>query len=275
MDFDFNRSYRDLIKDEFAVRNSKNKFYSLRAFGRDLGVSTSYLSMIFTGKRHPSVPIAVQMSKGLRWDVVQQEYFLCLLELENPKTQVSKELALERIQNLKKHNIKYDNLDLDIFTSMAHWHYPAICTLLTIKDFKGTPEGIGQRLNLDKNEVQAALERLERLGFVRNENNIWFSSHENVRLHGVPSEAIRAYHKDVLALAAKAIEEQSFAERDFSNITVTVDPNNIDQAKKKIIQFQTEMTQLLEGYQPTELYQLSIQLFKLTQPPLPPPETHS
>ncbi|MBC7467044.1 MAG: TIGR02147 family protein [Bdellovibrio sp.] len=266
MDYDFNRSYRDLIKDEFSVRNSKNKFYSLRAFGRDLGVSTSYLSMIFSGKRHPSVPVAVQMSKGLRWDVVQQEYFLCLLELENPKTQVSKELALERIQNLKKHNIKYDNLDLDIFTSMAHWHYPAICTLLTIKDFKGTPELISRRLNLDLNEVQSALERLQRLGFVKYENDIWMASYENVRLHAVPSEAIRAYHKDVLSLAAEAIDEQSFEERDFSNITVTVDPKTMEQAKKKIIQFQTEMTHLLEGQQASELYQLSIQLFKLTQP---------
>jgi len=265
MDFEANRSYRDLIKDEFNNRNKKNKLYSLSSFGRDLGVSRSYLSMVFNGKRHLSAPAALQVCKGLRWNIVQQEYFLCLLEIENPKTEVSKEIAFERIQNLKKHNLKYENLEADIFKIIAHWQYPAICTLLTIKAFQGSVPAIAAKLNLEENEVQLALERLQRLGFVCFENEVWVASQENVRLQSIPSEAVRSYHKQILNLAAQALDTQKFEERDFSNIAVTVDPSKIEQAKKKIIEFQNEMSQLLEGSQPSEVYQLSVQLFKLTQ----------
>lgn len=38
------------IKDELILKKNKNKYYSLRSFARDLGVSPSYLSKILSFK---------------------------------------------------------------------------------------------------------------------------------------------------------------------------------------------------------------------------------
>jgi uncharacterized protein (TIGR02147 family) len=69
----------------------------------------------------------------------------------------------------------------------------------------------------------------------------------------------------MLVLAGNALDEQSFEERDFSNITIAVDPSKLEAAKKKILEFRKEMAQLLEGAEAKELYQMSIQLFKLSK----------
>lgn len=256
-------SYRELIKNEFTLRNKKNKSYSLRAFARDLDVSIGYLSMIFNGKRHLSVSGAMQITEKLQWSLPQQAYFVSLLEVENPKTQISKDFAVERIQKIKRDQLSHSQVDLDVFTSISVWYYGAICTLLTMKDFKATTASICKKLNLEKAEVEPALKRLKRLGLVRFEKSRWFATHESLKIKSSPSDAIRFYHRQMLNQAQQALETQNFGERDFSNITLTMDPSQMDLAKKRIIEFQAEMSELLEGKKATELYQLSVQLFKL------------
>ncbi|MBC7465864.1 MAG: DUF4423 domain-containing protein [Bdellovibrio sp.] len=256
-------SYRDLIKEEFAARIKKNKSYSLRAFARDLNISIGYLSMIFNGKRHLSLNGAMQITQRLQWSLPDQAYFVSLLEAENPKTEINKNFANERIQKIKRDHQKYSQVDLDVFTSISVWYYGAIYTLLTMREFKGTVSAISKKLNLQKTDVEVALQCLKRLGFVRVEKAVWHAISDNLKVKSAPSSAIRFYHRQMLDRASKALEEQKFEEREFSNITLTVDPSQIDLAKKKISEFQSEMAQLLEGKKDTELYQLSVQLFKL------------
>lgn len=265
MDSQINHTYRDLIKDELQLRMRRNKRYSLRAFARDLDVSVAYLSLIFNNRRHLSLSAAVKLAKKLNWDIPRQEYFLTLLEIENPKTEINRSFASSRMQKISSHILRHKVVDPDTFTLISVWYYGAICTLLTLNDFVATLPAICERLNLKKVEAQIALKRLKRLGFVKEEGGVWFPTHNNVEVKSVPSQAIRFYHKQVLALASTAIDEQSFEEREFSNVTVAVDPAQIALAKKKIFEFKSEMIELLGGSKSSELYQLSIQMFKLTK----------
>lgn len=259
-------SYRRLLKNAYLERREKNRTYSLRAFARHLGLSPAFVSYVFQEKRHLSPQIAIKIAKKLNWSAQEQKYFLSLIEFENPKTEIGQEAAIEQIRKLNSSKMSIESLEADAFAVMSVWYHNAILILLTMKNKKHTIESIAQRLKLDQLDTEAALHRLKKLNLVRVDGNEWFPTHSLFSVKSSPSSAIRSYHKQMLKMAGEALEQQSFEEREFSNLTITVDPKQLELAKKKIREFTKEMAQLLDGSTASEVYQLSVQLFKLTQP---------
>lgn len=261
-----NVSYVNLFKDEFLRRKEKNSLYSLRAFASQIDLSPAYVSLVFRGKRHFSSAKALAVAKKLKWPREKQKYFVSLLEFENPKTEESKESALMSLQKLESSNLQFNSIDVDSFAAISVWYHNAILSLLTIVKGKATTQLIAKRFKIDLFETESALRRLQRLGLVKLKLNSWTSLYDYLRVPATPSAAIRLYHKQHLTKAAEAMDEQDFDERDFSNMTLTVDRAQLQTAKKKIIDFHNEMARFLEGKNPTEVYQLSVQLFRLSQP---------
>jgi uncharacterized protein (TIGR02147 family) len=259
-------SYRRILKDAFLERKEKNRTYSLRAFARHLGLSPAFVSYVFQEKRHLSPKIAMEIARKLNWNVQKQRYFLSLIEFENPKTDISQESAIEQIRKYQSSELKVESLEADIFAAISTWYYNAILSLLNLKNSKHTTQSIAQRLKLEKFEAESALHRLEKLGLVRQNGNEWSSIHCHIQVKSIPSRAIRSYHKQSLKRAEEALDQQPFEERDFSTMTLTVDPSQFELAKKKALEFRTEMVKLFENSNPTEVYQLSVQFFRLTQP---------
>lgn len=259
-------TYRRMFKDAYLARREKNQGYSLRAFAKQLGLSPAFVSLVFQEKRHLSPKIAARVARKLKWTAQEQKYFLSLIEFENPKTDISQEAAVEQIRKYKSLSLKFNSLEMDAFAAISIWYHNAILSLLTLKNSKHTIERIAQRLKLDKYETEAALRRLKNLGLVRLDGTEWSSTHSRLRIESTPSSAIRTFHKQVLKLATEALDQQTFEERDFSNLTITVDPSRLELAKTKIREFRTEMAHLLDGSNSKEVYQLSVQLFRLTQP---------
>jgi len=254
-----------MFKDEFALRKKKNPAYSIRAFAHLLKLSPAYVSLIFRGKRNFSSPKAFEIAKKLNWPSEKQKYFVSLLEFQNPKTEAGKEAALTVLQKMESGNLKFNSLAVDSFALISEWHHNAILSYLTLNSKKNSTLSIAKHFALDPTVVESALRRLQRLGLAKQVGKNWKPVHIYVEIPPAPSQAVRSYHKQVLDLAKLAIDEQPFEQRDFSNITITVDRSRLELAKNKVVEFQNEMTQLLEGTRATEVYQLSVQLFKLSK----------
>ena len=260
------KSYVQLFKEEFLRRKEKNSLYSLRAFAQQMELSPAYVSLVFRGKRHFSPAMAVQVAKKLNWSGEKKKYFAGLVQFENAKTEESKESALTALQKLENLSQHFNSIDVDSFSAISVWYHNAILSLLTIAKSKSTTEQIAKRFKLNPFDAESALRRLQRLGLVKLKAKVWTGIYDYLRVPSVPSAAIRLYHKQLLSKATDAIDEQDFDERDFSNMTLTVDRAQLQIAKNKIKEFHTEMAKLLEGKNPTEVYQLSVQLFRLSQP---------
>jgi uncharacterized protein (TIGR02147 family) len=257
-------SYINLLRDEYLSRKSKNPLYSLRSFAKYLNLTPAYVSMVLRSKRHLSNTTAHKIAKKLNWSKEKQKYFVTLLDFENPKSEESKEIALANLQKLEGENVDFNSLEVDTFKAISVWYYSAILTLLTMLKTKATVAKISKCFNLNSIEVESAMLRLKRLGLVKFKTNHWVAIHDYLRVQSTPSDAIKIFHKQHLAKAASALDEQNFEERDFSNMTITVDRSKLPLAKKKIVEFHHEMAKLLNGNNQTEVYQLSVQLFRLT-----------
>lgn len=66
----------ETLRAEFTKRKSKNPFYSLRAFARDLHISPASLSLILLGKRTLTVSMARRVLARLPMPTSDQEKFL-------------------------------------------------------------------------------------------------------------------------------------------------------------------------------------------------------
>jgi len=258
-------SSHELLQNELTQRQTKNPSYSLRAFAQTLGLSPGYLSLLLNKQRQLSQDKAVKIARKLPWNQSRQKYFLTLVEYENTKTEKDKAHLLSELQKWARISRQAPLLEADQFALIAEWQHSAILAILTLPGFVGSLESISQRLNVPPQETKASLQRLQRLNLVREEDGVWQATNEELHIQSTPSAAIRAYHKEVLRKAMAAIETQPSEKRDFSNFIVTVDEKKIPEAKKKLFAFQQEMAQFLEGKMPSQLYQLSIQLFRVDQ----------
>lgn len=259
------KSYRDLLKNEFDSRQQKNSRYSLRSFSKLLSLSPSYVSLLFRGKKNLSLSTANDIADVLKWTPQQKKYFMSLVDFENPQTEDRRKLALEQVVKARSEQVPYDSFNADFLEKIEGWQHNAILVLLTLDNKNPTTQFIKKKLNLSLEETKNSLNRLQRLGLVTQTNSAWATTTTHLDFPSTPSKAIRNYHSQMLSLAEAALQKQNFTERDFSNITFTVDAAKLEAAKAKIYEFRKELAQFLEGDTPTEVYQLSVQLFKLTQ----------
>ncbi|MGZ5280223.1 MAG: TIGR02147 family protein, partial [Pseudobdellovibrionaceae bacterium] len=231
-------SAKDLLQTELRSRQKKNHAYSLRSFAQALGVSPSYLSLIFKGERRLTQTKARSIGQKLSWSAVRRKYFATLAEFEATDSNDDKQYLKVELERLNRLSRQTPSLEVDRFATISDWHHSAILAFLTLPKLIKTTEKIAKRLGLSQANCQAALQRLQRLELVtQNEKGEWIPTHHNLEVASTPSLAIRLYHKEVLRKAMVAVETLSFEERVFSNWVFTVDPQYLDKAKKKIQEF--------------------------------------
>lgn len=246
-------NFRLLLQSSLVERIQRNPAYSLRSFAKSLSVSPSALSDMINGKR--TITRASVQKLGL-------ELGLTLLEIEHYIRSESKPSETSAKQN-------FQVIDHDQFALISDWYHYAILELMKIKGFEGSPAWISKALGITRVEATSAVERLVRLDLIKIEKGKWrdlsagFSTNFD---KGLVSQAMRKMQKQIAQQSAQAIEEVPFGERTHSSMTMAIDPADLEQATKMILNFQKDLCAFLERKQkPKDVYHLAIGLFPATQ----------
>jgi len=251
-------SPKQFLSEELAKRQKANPRYSLRAFARHVGLSPGELSELLNGKRKLSVKSAVRVAKALSLNSTESKHLLYLAQLDRGD-------GLDILPGETAAKTR-EEVSADLFELVSDWVCFAVLNLGDCAGFSWKPSFIAKRLGVTVQHVQLALDRLERVGLVKNNAGKRSIDREQVIATGnVPSEAIRTYHKTMLAKAADALDFQKLNEREISGIGFAVDPKNIESLKKDISEFQEHLMEKYQNGKKTEVYQLEIALFRLTE----------
>jgi uncharacterized protein (TIGR02147 family) len=81
----------------------------------------------------------------------------------------------------------------------------------------------------------------------------------------VVDSSLKKGNAETLDLARESLYRDAIDERDFTAVTVAVNPKNLRTAKEMIRKFQDDLCDRLEDGTRTEVYRLSVQLFPLTK----------
>jgi transcriptional regulator with XRE-family HTH domain len=234
-----------LLRQEFLRRCRKNPSYSLRAYARQLGVDASLLSKIIRGQRNASEN---------------------LVRLIAPQIGI-KAADIPGILSNKK-DLFYSTLDEDIFAVISDWFHFAILELMKTTSFQGEPGWIAKRLNVNRSQVEDAIERLIRLEFVeekngtlslRAKNNTWANNE-------MTSVARKQLQLQLAAKATEAIQDVPFEIRESGSLTVACSKRLVPEVKARIQKFRKELDEFIElQNEHEEVYQLMVSFFPLTK----------
>lgn len=232
-------------------KRQKNRHYSMRAFARDLGISSGRLSDIMNKKYIPGASIADRITESLDLSPDDKIRFRKIIE----QSQLSQKVLGGAYQIMG-----------DQYSIVADWHHYAILNLMNTVDFQDDIEWIAERLNLDFDVVASSLEMMLDLNLIEMKDGKHIPTHINITTtHGTPSEAIREGHRQHIMQALHSLDNDPVELREISTIVLAVNVQNLPKVKELARDFRRKIATLLEEGEKTEVYNISMQIVPVTR----------
>jgi uncharacterized protein (TIGR02147 family) len=256
--------YRGILLDCFKQRQERNSGYSMRAFARDIDISHSRLSEIFSGKGELSVEKSRIIAKKLKLSPQKAVQFKDMVVLATNANERLKKAALRRLSATK---IMSNELTIssDQFNLIADPRYTALYTCMMLNSFDGKPESLMRLMNMNSLEVFEILSRLQRLGLAELNGGIWSAKDFNVNIDsGIPTEWTHSYHKEMSSLGRKSVDQFAKNERHLDSLVIPIDIEKYGEIQQKIIGF---FKDLLSEYSSGKdaVYGLTLQFFPMSK----------
>lgn len=245
------RALQAVLSQEFDRIRSKNPSYSLRAFAKKLSLAPSALSEILQGKRGVSRRAAVKITSSLALAPDRREKLLA--QFPTKRGTLPRAIPTQLV--------------MDQYRAISDWYHFAILSLSETRAFQSSPAWVSKRLGLSKTVATAAIDRLVRLEMLHRDSkqNLSPTGKSYATPDHVAEISLRKAHAVNLELARSALEHDSIDQRDFTSMTMAIDPAKIPEAKKMIRKFQSELCTFLESGEKTEVFKVCTQLFSLSK----------
>ena len=249
--------YLAKIKEDLSKRQRSNPHYSLRAYARDIGVHPATLSQIIKGNRPLPLKNSSQVLEKLNLGPKERTLFM--------ESLLKSKIALDEIKiaDLDERFM----LDESHYKIIAEWEHYVVLDLFELKTFDPSLIEISQRLGITENRAEVVVNNLLTAGLLKVDDTGKFQKvHDDIRTtEDIKSQALKDSHKETILMGLDKLEDIEVELRDFSSATVAIDLNKLPEAKAIIREFRQKMTALLRDGEKTDVYQLAIQFYPMTQ----------
>lgn len=232
-------------------RRLRNQSYSLRAFARDLNISSGRLSDILNKKYIPGTSIANRIVESLN---------LC----EEERRRVA--LIIEDSHRIKKELGGAKPLSEDELSVIYDWHHFAIVNLMQTSNYEEDFSWVAERLHLDIEVVKESYAKLLSLGLIELKGDRHVTTNKNLTTtHNIPSKVLREANRQVIIQSLDSLEEDDPEFRDITSITLPINVANLPAAKELARDFRRKIATLLEEGDKTEVYNVCVQIVPVTR----------
>lgn len=256
-------SYRQFLQNEWVARSGRNPSYSLSAYARDLGLSPSSLSRVLSGAQGLSLARARKIAKEIDLSESETEHFCAQVEAHHGRSQLTRKIAARTLRT----QTPVTGLDLDRFQLVSEWYSIATLEALQLTHAKFSAAWVASSLGITEQQAKESIQRLIQLKLIDSKTGKKKSTYLATP-NGIPSRALKNFHRQVLTKALNAIDEQSVQTRDLSAVTFPMNQEDLVWAKSELQAFRKKLTtRLSKTKKKNSLYLLSIQLFSLLKEP--------
>ncbi len=239
---------------------------SLRSWAQVLGINPGFLSQVLHGKRRLSDAKAIKIAETLGMEERESRYFCLLVRRDTAKSESLRKSLDGEMREIGR-ALEGEALDAESFAAIHDWYHVPILEMIYIEKLTYEPESIAARLGIQVVEASVALERLERLKLIqvgadgryeRTEANFRFRSpHRN--------EAFGRFHRQMMALALRAMDRRPMTERVIMSQTFCVNAAQVEEARLMTREYIEKMAGLFDrSGEHEDCYQLNVQFFRLT-----------
>jgi uncharacterized protein (TIGR02147 family) len=256
--------FRSILRHELENRAQHNPNYSLRAFARDLKLSPSRLSEIFSGKQGLSPNAAQKIADCLGYSGEERERFCNLVTSVHARSRKDREVAKVRLKETENDD-EIHLLRMDAFKVISDWYHLAILEMISLKWYKNDTRQLARKLGITEIQAELAIDRLIRLKLLeRQGDKLVPLKGPGLIPGGVPSESIKKFHSQILDQGKEALVLQGIDEREFQVAIIAVDRSKLREAKEDIEKFRRKFCKRMdESPNKDGLYCLAVQFFNL------------
>lgn len=240
---------RGWLRDELAVRKTRNKKYSLRAFAKSLGLSHAGLSEMLAGKRRITTQNVNRIARALKWDAA---------------TTASAQASVA-FDPLNFTQVPQNQVD-----QLTEWYFNVIMELFLVEGFQEDPAWIAKTVGISESEAFEALQTLVRTGRLARDRRgkLKVMDFKTTTIGNLRSAQVnRRIQKQFLALQSRALEEVPVEDQSSMALTIAMDPADLTEARKIILKAIKDLSKLLnhKGVRRRQVYRLQVGLFPLTR----------
>lgn len=227
------RDYRLYIQDYYDERKRLGAF-SWREFCKVAGFSSpNFLKLVCLGESRLGKAKVENVANAMGLVGFEKDYFRALVAFCNAKKDSVKKAALMEMQKIAmEHRMRV--VDGDAFQYYESWKYPVLRELVPMMP-GATPRDIADECkeHVSAEEVRDILSFLVKAGFLKKDGEKVYSQTEQNVIGSKESLpiAIRAMHKEMANMAARAVDRYSPNERYFTGVTLGVN----EEASKRIV----------------------------------------
>ncbi|RZA05167.1 MAG: DUF4423 domain-containing protein [Proteobacteria bacterium] len=258
-----------LLKNAYLKKKGLNKGFSLGVVARRLEVSVPFLSQLFSEKRALPLSMVEPMCTALDLDTEKRDFLyrrLLKKKGRSPLTQLTEPPA----QGPASGPAEWSLPPASSFWVLEEWFYLPLlnCTLLPAYDGKAST--LSALLSLPLAQVEDAMLKLREAGFLEVRDGVLKkASRLNDFNSAASKEQIRAFHRACLRRAETELEARTSAEaveeRLITTLSITVAAEHVGSAKQRIADFLRQLSVDLTTPTGSEVYQLGLQFFPVTQ----------
>lgn len=256
-----------ILKKAYARLKKTNSKFSIRALALKIGVSHVFMMKLLKGTASiPDKKIST-LIKVLGLDDLSQGELKEAILYDAVKEKIKAFPNLS--QNKKSPSENYEEFPLHHLSILTEWYYLPILDLLTCDFSPKSCENIAQILGIKEYEVLAALEKMKDLGLASLEDAEWKKTNLKMRFPAnIPSEITKNYYKKILEKAIKEVSNSNserYQKRSITNLSVAVNPENIQKAKEKLQACLYEIANDASEGECKEVYFLTTCFYPLSQ----------
>ncbi len=255
----------EIMKDVIQERKKSNHRLSLRSIAYKMEIPSGRLSEILNGKR----PLTEYYL----------EKFCCTLKLNAPVVEELRR-SYQQIKPGTSRSSQNEGYGTLLTPSqiewLSNWKPYAVMSLLQTEGYidqcknsetaQSQTQWIGRTLGFAHDEAHSLLSLMGQVSLIRWDENRWIPTYaEATTGYDVPNKVIQESMVQDLLLAKERLAEVDVSRRDYSSVTIAINPKDMLKAKKMIRKFRRDFAKCLEKGKKKEVYQISIQLFPLTK----------
>lgn len=251
--------FRRHLLNEFQTRATARPSYSFRAFAKFLGLDSSTLRKIVSGKRPLGERLIQKLGARLNMSKEELQHYVEAQRIRRRTTPLQAEEIKAQHQILTAHE----------FSRVSRICPYAILELMDVEGFQGHAEWIAQALGLPVTEVREAIAVLFELGWVEsNAEGAWTKKVLRTTTNTLDPEIALIRHRLISEISEKcnaALQSVPRARRSHSAMTFSLDHELLPEAIEKIRAFRMDMVALKDrSLNKDSVYQIFVGLYPLT-----------
>lgn len=258
-------SVRQFLTDELERRMTANPSYSLRAYARDIGMSSSRVSEMLKEDSPISYKSAHIMAEKFKLDDAEKEYFLLLIQYQSAKDKKTRLTAWKNI--LKRRTFAVFKTYHSNFSILHKWFYVPLIEYVTAPKSLSYSV-IAKKIGISEKVLLSALLELEADGYIHMTSENKWKKRELLSKYESPvgSDVIRGFHKEYLKKASVYIDSQKIEKRKYMTSVFRLRKDDLLKARQEIEIFNQNFIKKYANDRTSDLvYCLANQLYEIEE----------